>query len=105
MSVAWGYPERIRGSMEDSSAATESISTPLMVAVMPGRITISSGSMATSEPGALTTSFSMSPSPVTVVPVSRLSSLTTAPRSMTTVEPTAASSTVSLATVPLAALT
>ena len=58
--------------------------------------------MDTTQPGALTFSFSMSPSPVTLVATSRFISLTSVFRSSWTVEPTAASSTVSFFTEPLA---
>ena len=61
-----------------------------------------SGSMDTTQPGAFTLSWSMSPSPVTLAPTSRFISLTEVFRSSRTLALTAASSTVSFATVPLA---
>lgn len=90
---------------EAFSAATWSITTPAILPVRPGRIYVSSGSMDTVLPGALMFSFPMSPSPVTLVATSRFISLTSVFRSSWTVELAAASSTFSLATVPLATWT
>ena len=100
--LAAGYPASSLGSSEDSAAAVESISVPLILPVTPGRMMMVSGSMGTTDPSELTVRTPMSPVPVTVVPVSRFSSRMVALLSIFSVVPVALSSTVTLFATPCA---